>query len=259
MTLKELLDKGKDYILDLLRDDEQYYRGLGTLFLSNSNVGDLLWDPYAFSKRHENNEQNLALVMGSYIHTKILEPHKLDDFRIINASTRNTKIYKEESGDDFCLLQKEKYDADDMVSAILTRDRLHSLIYQEGAEYEVPNIIEFHGNWWKGKADIVAPDAIYDIKTTQDIHKFHVSASKFNYDSQAYLYSTMFNRPFYFIVIDKNTKVPGLFSCSDEFLYEGREKLMKASDSYSENFVLGLFDPEQHLIEKMLYPLKKGK
>jgi hypothetical protein len=35
------------------------------------------------------------LVMGSYFHTAILEPEKLNTYNIIEASSRNTKLYKD--------------------------------------------------------------------------------------------------------------------------------------------------------------------
>ena len=53
-----------------------------------------------------------------------------------------------------------------------------------------PEITELEGQMWKGKADIVNHDEklIIDLKTTADITKFKYSASKYNYDSQAYIY-----------------------------------------------------------------------
>ena len=49
-------------------------------------------------------------------------------------------------------------------------------------------------NKWKGKADIINHEEklIIDLKTTADIEKFRWSASKYNYDSQAYIYSKLF-------------------------------------------------------------------
>ena len=60
---------------------------------------------------------------------------------------------------------------------------------------------------WKGKADIINHDEqlIIDLKTTSDIEKFRWSASKFNYDSQAYIYRHLFGYDMLFIAIDKNT------------------------------------------------------
>ena len=44
---------------------------------------------------------------------------------------------------------------------------------------------------------------IVDLKTTSDISSFPYSAKKYNYDSQAYIYSKIFGYEFLFIVIYK--------------------------------------------------------
>ena len=44
------------------------------------------------------------MVIGGYFHTAILEPDKLEKFKIIKSTTRNTKQYKEMSGGEICLL-----------------------------------------------------------------------------------------------------------------------------------------------------------
>ena len=72
----------------------------------------------------------------------------------------------------------------------MSNDVCKSLI-TGSVEYEQPGIIELEGQMWKGKADIVNHDEklIIDLKTTADLQKFRYSASKYNYDSQAYIYS----------------------------------------------------------------------
>jgi hypothetical protein len=58
----------------------------------------------------------------------------------------------------------------------------------------------------------------------------------YNYDSQAYIYSTMFNLPFEFFVIDKETLQMKRFACSDEFLERGRDKVEKAVNVWKRFF-----------------------
>ena len=49
-----------------------------------------------------------AFLVGGYFHTAILEPHiSLRSFKIVEATTRNTKAYKEISNGELCLLQHE--------------------------------------------------------------------------------------------------------------------------------------------------------
>ena len=96
MTNNEAIEK--------LRDDENYYGDFGKKFLSNSDISTLLKNPLALGQPRPNNP---AFVVGGYFHTAILEPDKLNRFKVIEASTRNTKKYKELSDGEICLLQHE--------------------------------------------------------------------------------------------------------------------------------------------------------
>jgi len=89
------------------------------------------------------------------------------------------------------------------------------------------------GQSFKGKADIVASDFLYDIKTTSSLSDFRYSAYRYNYDSQAYIYGELFGKPMKFIVIDKETKMIGVFTASDEFVARGREKVEMALEVYN--------------------------
>ena len=115
-------------------------------------------------------------------------------------------------------------------------------------------ITELFGNKWKGKADIVNHNEklIIDLKTTADIDKFQWSASKYNYDSQAYIYSRLFGYEFLFIVIDKTTHQIGMFDCSPKFYERGEEKVSKASEAYDLFYKTKDFDPKQYFISKTL-------
>ena len=46
-------------------------------------------------------------LVGGYFHTAILNLNKIKNFKIVEASSRNTKVYKEMSGGEMCLLQHE--------------------------------------------------------------------------------------------------------------------------------------------------------
>ena len=94
----------KNPILEKLRDDEHYYGEFGKQFLSNSDIKSLLENPLNFKKP---SPPNPAFVVGSYFHTCILEPDKLEKFKIVKSKTRNNKEYKEIAGEDICLLQHE--------------------------------------------------------------------------------------------------------------------------------------------------------
>ena len=241
----------KKQILKKLKEDEHYYGEFGNQFLSNSHVGRLLKDPLnAFAP----SKPSPAFLVGGYFHTCILEPNKLDKYKVVKSTTRNSKAYKDVAGGELCLLQHEVDTIELMREKVMDNDICRDLIQAGNVEYEVPMITELFDNKWKGKADIVNHDEklIIDLKTTADIGKFNWSASKYNYDSQAYIYSRLFGYEFLFIVIDKSTHQIGLFDCSPDFYKKGEEKVRKASEAYDLFYKAKDFDPKQYFISKTL-------
>ena len=252
------MDKAK--VLKKLKNDEDYYGDFGNQFLSNSHVGRLLNDPLNIFKPMK---PSPAFLIGGYFHTCILEPNKLDKYKVVKSTTRNTKQYKDVAGGELCLLQQEVDMIELMRDKVMDNDICRDLIkgsvsankyFTDNVEYEVPMITELFGNKWKGKADIVNHEEklIIDLKTTADINKFQYSANKYNYDSQAYIYSKLFGYEFLFIVIDKSTHQIGMFDCSPKFYERGEDKVRRASEAYDLFYKTEEFDPKQYFISKTL-------
>jgi hypothetical protein len=158
------------------------------------------------------------------------------------------------SGGELCLLQKEVDEIELMRDKLMGNDICKDLITLGNVDYETPGITDLFGNTWKGKADIINHDEklVIDLKTTGDIERFKWSASKFNYDSQAYIYSKLFEYEMLFIVIDKSTHQIGVFDCSPEFYKRGEDKVSKASEAYDLFYKTKGFDPKQYFISKTL-------
>ena len=241
----------KQEALKALEDDSNYYGDFGKKYLSNSDIGTLLTNPLALGQKQANRP---AFLVGGYFHTAILEPEKLKNFKIVEATTRNTKAYKEISDGEMCLLKHEVDQIELMTEKMLSNEVCKDLIRSGNVEYERPEITELEGQLWKGKADIVNHDEklIIDLKTTADITKFKYSASKYNYDSQAYIYSKLFGYEMLFIVIDKNTHQIGIFDCSPEFYARGKDKVEKAVQAYELFYKSEDFDPKQYFLTKTL-------
>ena len=241
----------KQEVLKALEDDTNYYGDFGKKYLSNSDIGTLLTNPLALGKQQA---QRPAFLVGGYFHTAILEPDKLKNFRIVEATTRNTKAYKEISGGEMCLLKHEVDQIELMTEKMLSNEVCRDLIRSGNVKYEQPEITELEGQMWKGKADIVNHDEklIIDLKTTADITKFKYSASKYNYDSQAYIYSKLFGYEMLFIAIDKNTHQIGIFDCSPEFYERGKDKVQRAVQAYELFYKSEDFDPKQYFLTKTL-------
>ena len=245
----------KKQILKRLCNDEDYYGEFGNQFLSNSHVGRLLKDPLNVFKE---SKPSPAFLIGGYFHTCILEPDKLDKYKVVKSTTRNTKQYKDVAGGELCLLQHEVDTIELMREKVMSNDICRDLIlgsdFERTVDYEVPMVTELFGNKWKGKADIVNHDEklIIDLKTTADIDKFQWSANKYNYDSQAYIYSKLFGYEFLFIAIDKNSHQIGLYDCSLKFYESGQDKVKRAVEAYDLFYKNEDFDPKQYFISKTL-------
>jgi hypothetical protein len=252
----------KEQVIEKLRDDKDYYGEFGKQYISYSDIGTLINNPEDFKKPVKN---NINFVLGGYFHTCILEPHKLDKFKIIKSSNRNTKIYKELSGGEICMLEREAEMIEVLKDKVFENDYIVSMIQGDGVEYEVPNLTEIEGYKFKGKADIVNHNEklIIDLKTTsKPLDRFRWSAKDFYYNAQAYIYSKMFGYDFVFIVVKKPTtqemqevdsiqelksKIKlGVFDCSDMFLSDGKDNVNAALDNYKLYYETPNFKPNNY-------------
>lgn len=223
--------------INLLRDDANYYGKFGKKYLSNSDIITLLKDPQSFGKEKE---QTLPMLQGSYLHTAILEPQKIDNFQIVDMASRNSKAYKEmvaESGVPRLLLQKEKEELDLLVNAIIGNREWCGMLIEDANIFEQPGIAEIHGMMWKGKCDVLGSDKLIDIKTTSDIDRFEWSAKTYNYDCQCVIYEAIFGKPMHFMVIEKGTCRMDLIDCSDDFRRNGERKIKEAIQVFNDYFV----------------------
>jgi len=136
------------------------------------------------------------------------------------------------------LLTKEREHLDFLCTKMTSNMEMFDYIYDDGNEFEVPEIQKIMSLDWKGKADIINHNKglLVDIKTSGDIDKFMYSAKTYNYDSQAYIYQRLFGKPLIFLVIDKRTARLGIFECSDSFLRGGQEKVEQAVEVYQKYF-----------------------
>jgi len=185
-------------IINNLRDDSKYYGTYGDQFLSNSAVGVLLSNPKLFGVKQQ---PTVPMLQGSYFHTALLEPEKLNKFEIVEASTRNTNIYKDASNGTLLLLKNEVDNLNEMIKTIKSNFKFYEDIYSEGNIYEEPSVKELFGYQFKGKCDIITNDFLIDIKTTSNIKDFKWSAKKYGYDSQAFIYQHLFGKPVFNVLI----------------------------------------------------------
>ena len=241
-------------IINLLRNDKEYYGGIGKQYLSNSDIGVLLSNPKDYGKYRVDNK---SFSDGRYFHQLILEPDKALDFKFVDTGTRLTKEYKEFIKDNnlpFCMLKKEKDEIENLVRVMTGNLSFFEQIYKDGNQYEVPAIGEIQGMMWKGKADIITDECIIDLKTTSDINKFKWSAKSYNYDSQCYIYQQLFGKPLVFYVVDKLSQQLGIYTPTENFILGGEQKVAKAIGVYNKYFGGNPTDNiNNHFIEEELF------
>ena len=222
-------------IVGMAYDDEFYYNYLGKNALSSSSLKTILKSPKTYRNilnYGDPNSDSPALSAGKLAHWMILEPHKINKLHFVDASTKNTKIYKEAKakyGEVF--LTKEKNAAERLTDAVLRNEAAIKLLNK--SEFEVPQVQMLEGLPFRGKADIIQGDTIIDYKTTAELNTFKYSADKYGYDLQAWLYLKLFDKKkFTFLVIDKASTDIGIFETTDEFLARGENKFKQAVDNY---------------------------
>lgn len=219
-------------IIARLRDDNEYYGGVGKNYLSNSDVKTLLHNPKEFKAERTDSKE---FVLGRYFHQLVLEPDKAAQFLFVDVASRNTKAYKEfveNNNIEVAMLLKEKLEVEEWVRTIRDNHTFRRYIDQEANQFEVPMIGKVCGEMFKGKADILSDEYVYDLKTTSSIQDFKWNARKYGYDTQAFIYQQLFGKPMIFLVIDKTTKMMGMYSVSDESIERGREKVEAAIRVY---------------------------
>ena len=223
-------------IIEQLKNDDEYYNGVGRQFLSNSDIGSLLKNPKEFGEQRKDSKE---FAMGRYFHQLFLEPKKAKKVIHIDVSSRATKKYKDEIAStqkELILLTKEKEEVERWVDAMKTNFDFYNYIYSDENKFEVPAITELSGHLWKGKADIVGNDFLFDLKTTANINDFRWNFRKYNYDSQAYIYSSLFKKPMMFLVLDKTSLMMGAYTVSQESLDRGKDKVERAVEIYQKFF-----------------------
>lgn len=247
----------KDSILKQMDDDEFYYGYLGQNALSSSSVKVLNKSPKAYAKSLRfGTKRTGAMTLGWLLHLAVFEPEKFSHLNWVDASTRNTKIYKEAfSENPMTFLRKEYEDTMRMADAIYSNYDAEMLI--KGLDYEKPAIGDIDGIPFRAKADAIGANGIVDLKTTTGLAEgsFPYNARKYGYASQVYIYCNLFDiqyKDFKFLCICKETKDIAIYDVSEEFYFEGERLVSSAIETYREWFSDGGKNIDQYIIKGTL-------
>lgn len=228
-------------ILKRMEDDSFYYGHLGQHALSSSSLKKLLESPKAYKASLRGNDSSQALRDGQLVHLAVLEKHRLDDLVIING-TKAKKEFKEavaEYGEHMVFTESEMNNAYWIADAVHSNSEASFLLQDCNYEQAGVGMIDYLP--FRAKADAMTKDGsvIIDLKTTSDkVSDFQWTAKRYNYALQAALYLHLFGATeFIFLVVNKQTKDIGIFTCSGEFLEKGYDDIYRGIGVYREFFL----------------------
>lgn len=247
---------GIDEILTQMRDDSFYYGHLGKHALSQSMLKQILRTPHEYLKTLKGKEQKKtdAMIMGNLVHWGYLEPHVYYEKHFIEADRITDKKYKEavsQYGKENVYKAKLGRIAESYIDALNRCDKLNAI--KKKCTLEVPAIKMFYNDIpVRGKADLLAKDRIYDLKTTTvdaaEFSKWKIMSM--DYDLQAFLYCQLFEVDYFsFIPINKNNHSKGIVHCGAEILASGEEKFYKAMEKYMKYFHQKTVEESQYILD----------
>jgi len=239
METIKLLNNKEFKVKDILKkmdDDSFYYGYLSKHALSSSMCKSLLESPEAYAnklKEPPKAKEPQPFRDGRLIHLLALEPHRIEELTIID-STKGSKLYKlavEEKPAQTVYTRAELNRCKDIADAVLENNDFKNIV--KDASFEIPSISNYNGLPFRGKADVLLPGVVVDLKTTSDIDNFNQAALLYGYDLQAALYLELFESfEFKYIVVDKKTKEVKTIQFSDDFIQSGYDKLDLATENY---------------------------
>jgi len=228
-------------ILKRMDDDSFYYGHLGQNALSSSSLKKLLQSPKAYQASLRMSDNTSALREGRLVHLAVLEKHKLQDLVIING-TKAKKEFKDavaEHGDHMVYTESEMNSAYWIAEAVNNNSEVKYLL--SDCDYEVSGVGMIEDLPFRAKADAITKDksVIVDLKTTsKNVADFYWAAKNFKYSLQAALYLKIFGaQEFIFVVVQKDTKDIGIFTCSEEFLETGESQILSGIQVYKDFFL----------------------
>jgi hypothetical protein len=255
--------KNQDY-----HDDRDYVSSSGLkLMLHNPK---LYYDQYVLGKEDTSDKPQAAFDFGSYIHTRVLEPEKLEEeYAIYEGATKRGKKwdeFKENNPDKILLSLSQVKMADQMMEAYEndgveigrhgfdTKVAFSSFFKNGDAELtactsllDIPVKVRF--DYYKNKNGYAS---INDVKTTAEgvlsLENIQNICDRYHYDLSAALYTdvatalTGEKHDFYFLFMSKKPPFDvRLFRASEEMLQRGRDKYQQALVNLGEARQTGVY------------------
>ena len=228
-------------VIERLKDDEEYYNGIGQNYLSASILkhyyNNIL--PY---RRKEGFIHPLSF--GDAVHKSVLEPLKYEELYFAPIGTPNA------------LTMADKAHSDFLRDCLTAHPEVNAILEDGNNQFEVPFIGEFDGVPLKCKCDIIGDTMNYDIKTTGNLEAYDYTAPNlWHYDISAYQYFLLTGRLMTFIVVEKNTGKIRIVTPTERFYNEGRRKWWYAIKNYKKSMMKSWTYLGHHSIKSNLFDM----
>ncbi len=217
--------------------------------LSSSKLKYLLTDLDKFHKEvvlgiKEEKAENTNFTEGSYVHSLILEPDKMDEYAFFDGWTKRGAewvAFKEANVGKAILSKPQKVRCEKWHKAYTQNQAAVDLV--TGIKAEVSLFTELEGVGVKVRCDGLNLEKGYilDVKTTSfptDVDSFKLTADQFYYPLSAALYLRCFEEQFkipldfYFIVVGKTDNNCEVYKLSKETRFKGNMQVSEALKIY---------------------------
>jgi len=226
--------------------DSEYHDGYGC---SSSDIKLLAHNPQAWAYQQKHwRPDSPQMAFGRLTHTMVLEPHKfVEQYISVDATTRTTKMYKDavkNNPDKAVVLKSEVQRAQAIQFAVFACKQI------DFNEVREASMIEASGFWHEGdilckfRPDLMAADALWDLKTTTDASPdaFQHQVMRYGYHTSAAWYLRGANkvfgnapRRFFWIAVEKEAPhAVQVYEATTELLEAGLQVCKRGIANYRE-------------------------
>lgn len=175
-------------------------------------------------------EPSPAMLLGSVVHMLILEPEKFDDtYAVAPEVNKRTKAGKEELakfsenlGAGIQVIDASVLQEAQKIAEKAKENSVVQKILESASAFEMYVGDEINGVEFKGYADLMSRNYVYDLKTTQDASPagFQRAAANLDYHLQATIYRELTGLPFRWIAVETSAPYNVQVYEQDEESYE---------------------------------------
>lgn len=219
--------------------------------LSASGAKQLLKTPAHYLSGKTFRQPTKAMILGTAVHTLVLEPEKFDDEIIVSPKFDMRTKFGKQAREEFEEASKGKLVLDeyefDKARGISDSLRSHPFFKEhvKGGKAETTMLWEQYGVQCKARVDYVANDVIYDVKTCQDAspNGFAKQIANFQYHVQAAHYLIGLNKlrevplethRFVFLAVESSPPYAcGIYTITAEGLTLGAALMKRAAAAYT--------------------------